>query len=284
VRRDNPHRLSRREALGALGGIVAAGSLDPSAWRAPRGAARRLDRIGVQLYTVRSEMQKSVERTLARVAELGYQEVEFAGYFNLPPTRIATLLTQNNLTSPSTHIDIRLMRSRLDSVLNDAEEVGHRYVTVPSIQASERTSEGYHRIADEFNRLGDALSKRGMTFAYHNHDFEFATVATMTGFDILIERTDPALVKFELDLFWIVKGGKDPAEYLSRHPGRFPIVHVKDMAADGSMVDVGAGRIDFPAIFAAAKGGIHHYFVEHDQPSDPFASIAASARHLRALR
>jgi sugar phosphate isomerase/epimerase len=104
-------------------------------------------------------------------------------------------------------------------------------------------------------------------------------------YDILLAASDPDLVKIELDLFWIVKGGGDPLAYFAKYPGRFPLVHVKDMSADGRMVDVGRGRIPFARIFAQRKAaGIRHFFVEHDEPADPFASITASYAYLRGLR
>jgi sugar phosphate isomerase/epimerase len=103
-------------------------------------------------------------------------------------------------------------------------------------------------------------------------------------YDILLESTDPSVVEFELDLYWITDGGGDPLAYFARWPGRFPLVHIKDKAADGRMVDVGAGRIDWKAILHRRKeAGIRHYFVEHDDPPDPFASVAASFDYLNRL-
>jgi sugar phosphate isomerase/epimerase len=156
---------------------------------------------------------------------------------------------------------------------------------VASLPAAERSSiDAYRRIADEFNRAGEAARAKGLTFAYHNHDFEFQPMDGTTGYDTLLEACDPALVAMELDLYWITHAGRDPLRYVRANPSRFPLVHVKDRAADGSMADAGAGQIDFPAIFAAAGGAIRHYFVEHDRPGDAFASIAASHRYLSSLR
>jgi sugar phosphate isomerase/epimerase len=152
------------------------------------------------------------------------------------------------------------------------------------VPPEERSSvDAARKLGEEFNRAGEAARTRGLTFAYHNHDYEFAPLGSTTCYDVLLATCDPKLVEFELDLFWITKAGKDPLTYLAQQPGRFPMVHVKDMAADGAMVDVGAGTIDFAKIFAAANGGIRHYFVEHDNPADPFGSIAASYAALAAL-
>jgi sugar phosphate isomerase/epimerase len=165
--------------------------------------------------------------------------------------------------------------------LDDAA-VGHKYVRGVG-PAEERSSVDAAPKLGRFQPGGEAARKRGMTFAYHNHDFEFVPLGSTTCYDVLLATCEPSLVEFELDLFWITKAGKDPLAYLAQQPGRFSMVHVKDMTADGSMVDVGAGTIDFAKIFAAANGGIKHHFVEHDNPSDPFASIAASYRALLAL-
>jgi sugar phosphate isomerase/epimerase len=275
--------LSRRDALKRLAGALAAGSVTPETARA--ATRLRLDRVGLQLYTVRGAMQTSVETTLARVAEIGYHEVEFAGYFGQSPAQLAALLKQTGLSAPSGHLGLDVMRTAWDRALDEAATIGHRYVVVAFLPPSERSSaDAYRRVAEEFNRAGEAAQAKGMTFAYHNHDFEFQPMDGTTGYDVLLETCDPAVVAMELDLYWIRKAGRDPLPYLRAHPGRFPLVHVKDMAADGSMADVGEGTTDFPGIFAAAAGEIRHHFVEHDHPADAFASITASYRHLAGLR
>lgn len=274
---------TRREALGRLSGFLAAGVAADHWWNAVGTA---VPRVGLQLYTLRTEMQKSVASTLARVAAIGYREVEFAGYFNHTPKAVAALLEQHGLTAPAAHVPIELMRTQWDQSLDDAAAVGHQWVVIPYIVEAERTADGYRRIADELDQAGARARARGLRLGYHNHDFEFAPLGNTTGFEILATRTTPSLVEFELDLFWTTKGaGRESIlAHFAARPGRFPLVHVKDMAADGSMVDVGAGTIDFRGIFANAKqGGIKHYFVEHDNPKDPFASVSASYRALSAI-
>ena len=124
----------------------------------------------------------------------------------------------------------------------------------------------------------------GLQFAYHNHDFEFVPTEGRLPYDVLLETTDPKLVQFEMDLYWITKGGQDPLTYFARWPGRIPLVHVKDSGGppDHKMMDVGAGTIDWKKIFAREdQAGIRHAFVEHDQPADAFASIKASCDYLK---
>jgi sugar phosphate isomerase/epimerase len=283
---------NRRDFLRRAGGVAMLGVFDLRAGGLPRTDDSRftvhdsLSRIGVQLYTVRNAMKENVERTLEQVARIGYKEVEFAGYFGRTPQQVRAQLDANGLTAPSAHsADLPTVRTRFAEVLETATIIGHRYVLCASLPRSEQTLDGYKRIAAEFNRAGEVAAKSGLVFGFHNHDEVFTPLGSTTGYDILLAETDPKLVAMQMDLFWIVKGGKDPLAYFAKYPGRFASVHVKDMAAGGAMVDVGAGQLPFAKYFAQSKqAGIRHYFVEHDEPADPFASIAASYRYLAALQ
>ncbi len=275
----------RREFLKIIGAAGLAGAdLVAGGCRAVP-ATRRLRRIGLQLYTVRSAMQHSVERTLERVVRIGYREVEFAGYFGRSPQQIRRALDDSGLTAPAAHVTLEAVETQWEATVDLAAAIGHRYLVVPWIAPAQRTSlDDYRSMAHRFNRVGERAEAAGLTFGYHNHDFEFEPLEGRIPWDVLLEETDPALVTLELDLYWITKAGGDPFRYFGEHPGRFPLVHVKDMAADGSMADVGAGTIDFAALFArSVQAGIRHYFVEHDNPADPFESLAASYGHLRDL-
>ncbi|NIM48517.1 MAG: TIM barrel protein [Gemmatimonadales bacterium] len=275
----------RREFLKTIGAASLAGAGLAATGCGVPSTARRLDRIGIQLYTVRSSMQDSVERTLERVAQVGYDEVEFAGYFGRSAQQIRRVLDDTGLSAPATHTPVETLENEWEAAVDVAAVAGHQYLVVASIAPANRTSlDGYRSMADRFNRVAERAKAAGLTFGYHNHDFEFEPLEGRMPWDVLLEETDPALVKLELDLYWITKAGGDPFKYLTEHPGRFPLVHVKDMATDGSMVDVGAGTIDFAALFArSGQAGIKHYFVEHDNPGEPFQSLAASYRYLRNL-
>jgi sugar phosphate isomerase/epimerase len=247
----------------------------------------KLERVGLQLYTVRRLMQQDVESTLAAVAGVGYREVEFAGYFNRSPLEIKAILDRHGLSAPAAHVPHTALRDGWRAVLDEARTVGHRYVIVAWMPEEERrTLEDYRRAAALFNRAGAEANAAGFRFAYHNHDFEFESLEGKTPYDVLLAETDPALVAMELDLYWITKAGRDPLAYIARHPGRFALVHVKDSAGppEHRMVDVGAGVIDFGRIFAEReRAGIRHFFVEHDNPADGVASIRASYEYLRQL-
>ncbi len=276
----------RRDFIWTVGAAALGIGLRPRAPSPyPLAPRRRLDRIGLQLYTVRDEMKKDVEATIARVAATGYTEVEFAGYFGRAPCDLRALLDHNGLSSPSSHISLAPDQWR--AALDAAAVVGHRYVVLAWIPAEERhTLDDYKRWAERLNHAGTEAKAAGLQFAYHNHDFEFTPVEGKLPYDILLAETDPKLVQLEMDLYWITKGGQDPLAYFARWPGRFPMVHVKDSMGppDNKMADVGAGKIDWKRIFAKEQqAGIKHFFVEHDQPADAFASIRASCEYLKRL-
>jgi sugar phosphate isomerase/epimerase len=278
-------RLFLRTTSQAAAGLCLA-RLSPAA---SAFARRKLTRIGMQLYMVRRQLEKDFEGTLKRVAELGYKEVEFAGYFNHPPKEVRAALDRYRLASPAGHVSLAALRGSLDEMIEAAHVIGHKYVLVAWLPEEERrTLDDYRRHADLFNRAGEQLKKAGVQFAYHNHDFEFATLEGRLPYDLLLERMDAGLVKLELDLYWIVKGGADPLKYFAKQPGRFHLLHVKDMDSTPRkyFTEVGRGVIDFKSIFAqASKAGVKHYFVEQDEtPGSPFDSLKISMDYLKRLR
>ena len=273
--------MDRRSFLGTITAATIMGSR--MSWAAADD--RKLDKIGVQLYSVRDLLKKDFEGTLAKVAAIGYREVEFAGYFNLSPQQVRAVLDRNGLAGVSGHVEYKLISGDLPKTLETAHTIGQTYLVCPFIDESMRTPDGWKRVTDTFNRTGEECQKAGIQFAYHNHDFEFKPENGQMPYDIILNNTDPKLVKMEMDLFWTVKGKQDPLTYFNRFPGRFCLVHVKDMKQSGEMTEVGSGSIDFKKIFAESeKAGIQHYFVEHDQPKDPLESIKASYEYLRKLR
>ncbi len=242
--------------------------------------------LGIQLYTLRSLMARDFEGTLATVAEIGYREVEFAGYFNRSPAQVRDALANAGLTAPATHISYELATGDAwGATLEAAATIGHDALIVPSLPGSLRASlDGFRRVADGLSRAGERAAAAGLRFGYHNHDFEFAPMDGRVPFDVLLEASDPDHVLIELDVFWATKGGADPIAYLNRQPGRVRWIHAKDMDASGAMVDIGAGRIDFAAIIrAGGAAGLEHVFVEHDTPADPLDTARAGYERLKAL-
>lgn len=246
----------------------------------------RLGSIGIQLYTVREEMKKDFEGTLEKIAALGYKEVEFAGYYDRTPDQVRAVLERNQLAAPATHISIEQLRSNLPKTIAAAKTIGHQYIICPWLDDVERIFlDDYRKHAALFNRVGAACRKAGIQFAYHNHEFEFESFDGQMPYDLLLKECDAELVKMELDLYWIARGGQDALAYFDNHPGRFPLVHVKDLERGGiRAVEVGQGSLNFGAIFAQSeKAGIKHYFVEQDEPADALANIKTSIEYLRNL-
>jgi sugar phosphate isomerase/epimerase len=276
--------FDRRQFLVATGATLASG-LGPFSAPPRSDYPSRIERPGIQLYSVRHLLDADFEGTLARLAELGYAEVEFAGLHGRTPAAIRTILDRTGLRAPSGHIAFEAVRNQPDQVIDEARILGHEFIVVAWIDADLRTPAGLTQVAELFNRTGDLARRSGLGFAYHNHDFEFKPVAGTLLYDRLLEETDPALVRLELDLYWIRKGGADPLAYFARYPGRFPMVHLKDMAADGRMVDLGMGVINWGAILSHHReAGIEHFFAEHDDPKDPLAFARNSVAFLRRLR
>ena len=281
-----------------LKGLLAAGCMGGHAWAAD--GSRVVP--GVQLYTVRNELQRDFNGTLTRIAALGYREVEFAGYFDKSPQTIRALLNDLGLAAPSAHVGERLLGPEAARVIDEAQAVGHRFLVFPWVaQEQWRDLDGWKRRAQAFNRAGELCRQAGMQFCYHNHHFEFASIQGQRPFDLLLADCDAALVKMELDVCWAVAARQDPLQLLRAHPGRFPMLHLKQLkalprinGADvlsmqmdealGLMTEVGPGVVDFPRLLAdAATRGVQHFFVEHDQAAMPMDSIEISLRNLRSI-
>ena len=276
--------MNRRTFLKTSGSAALGGLLTKSVFANP--TEKSLAKIGVQLYTVRSLMEKDFTGTLEKVAATGYKEVEFAGYYEQKPKNVKKLLDRLGLKAPSTHQGLAVFEQKMDWLVETAKVVGHEYVVCPWLSAEQRGSiDHYKKLAASFNKIGEACKKAGLQFAYHNHDFEFFTTDGQIPYDVLLAETDPKLVQMEIDLYWIIKAGYDPLSYFAKYPGRFALCHVKDMADEQKMVDVGKGKIDFAKIFAqSSQAGLKHYIVEHDQPENPLESITASCQYLKGLK
>lgn len=272
-------------AVGALPISQLVSSLARTATSAGRGSTR--PPVGLQLYTVRALMARDPEGALAVLAVAGVREVEFAGYFDRSPEVLRTLLDRHGLAAPSAHVPLPSTPAEWLPVFDAAEALGHRWLVIPWVGRDVRASlDGWRRLADALNDAGRRASAHNLRIAYHNHDFEFAITDGAMAYDVFVERLDASLVDLELDLYWAVKAGQDPQRMVADRPGRFPLWHLKDAgpAPQRAMMDVGAGAIDFAALFAAGEqAGLRHAFIEHDNPPDLMASVRASASALQQL-
>ena len=282
----------------AVGGVV----LGPTALRAAE-AARRAgvpDVLGIQLYTLRDVLPNDVNGVLEMLGRYGYGEVETAGYADREPTAFRAALGVHGLTAPSAHQMVAEVVEgsatmaeaglpTFDAALETTAAFGHDYFVIPWLPPDARPDrDGYLRLADLLNGLGERAQAAGVQLGYHNHDFEFETFGTdRPAYFDFVERLDPDLVVLELDLYWAVRAGYDPVEVFERYPGRFPLWHVKDGAGpEMDQTVVGAGAVDFERIFAASEtAGLRHAFVEADNPPDGSLAFAeASIEYLDDLR
>lgn len=288
----------RRDFLKASG-LLAAGAMT-SAYRFRLNDHYNKKKIGLQLYTLRDVIGKDLEGTLARVAKMGYNEMEVVGYsgstqfYNLSASAFGALLKKYDLTAPSGHYltgrpgMAGTINNGWEKAVADAAALGQQYMVCAFLFPDERkTLDDWKNLAEKFNRAGETCRKAGIQFCYHNHDFEFQKIdGNTTGFEWLLKNTDHQLVKMEMDLYWVTKAGSDPVKWFDQYPGRFPLWHVKDMdnTAQHNFTEVGNGTIDFKRIFAhASKSGMQHYFVEQDKcPGSPFDSIEKSIQYLKA--
>jgi sugar phosphate isomerase/epimerase len=284
-----------------LGGLAATGAVLSAKDLLAGSGERSLEAIGVQLYTVRQEMATDFEGTLARVAALGYKEVEFAGYFDRSPASVREILARHGLRSPSAHVDLAAFTDRLEQTIEASHTIGHELVVMPWLDEATRAQPGIDaRVAETLNRAGERAREAGIRVAYHNHNFEFVPSDGKTRFDRLMAAFDAQLVGVELDVCWAVAAGQDPVALFDRYPGRFPAVHVKGLTKvppDGPRADiakvipdlceVGATGdvVDWKAVFGhRSVAGIRHCFVEHDAPRVAIESLGRSIAYLRSLR
>ncbi|HYD51250.1 MAG TPA: sugar phosphate isomerase/epimerase, partial [Gemmatimonadaceae bacterium] len=191
--------------------------------------------------------------------------------------------------APASHLPLESLEGeRQARTLADAAAAGHEWVVVPWLApAARRTLDDWRRVAARLGAVAEAARRAGLSFAYHNHDFELAPVEGRVPLELLVAETDAALVKLELDVFWTVKGGADPLALYERWPGRIVMLHLKDStgAPAHRMVEVGAGTLDWRAILSrGAAQGVRHAFVEHDEPADAWGSVKASGEYLKQLR
>jgi sugar phosphate isomerase/epimerase len=243
-------------------------------------------RPGLQLYTVRDALGADMEGTLKSVAGVGYREVELAGLPGVTAQAMHASLRRHGLDAPSMHASYDRLRGDLDSVLEEARILGANHLVCPSVDAGERkTAADWKTVCQTLSRIGQVVRSHGLVLAYHNHDFEFVPFGDgTTPFHLLMTETDPRNVKLELDVYWVAKAGQDPVQYLMNGQDRIVLVHLKDLAADGSTVEIGSGVLDMERIVRAALiAGARHLFVEQDSSTDPLASIVASFRVLEQL-
>lgn len=251
--------------------------------------------LGIQLYTVRDAVSDNLEKALEKLAASGFTELEIYGYngtfFGRSRSEFQKILNNTGLRVISSHHTTGIMGPDKGTLLHDWEKsvedlsfIGSRYMVCSYLFPEERTPENYQKLPGLLERSGEVAKSGGIGFAYHNHDFEFEKMeGHQSVYDFILENSSPEHVKMELDLYWISKAGVDPLNYFEKHPGRFPLWHVKDMkAGNRDFTEIGNGTIDFKRIFGAKeKAGLKYWFLEQDSSDkDIFESIAISKKYI----
>ena len=299
----NRRKFITQSASLAIGGVIS------NSLFANQSFSFKARPLGLQLFTFFSTIDQDVPGTLKKIKDAGYSEIESAfsrkgGYYGMSAKEFDKMLRDMGLSWKSHHVTgapfrmpagakppvdadgkpisippMRNLRDNYREIIDELAEVKLPYLVCASTPID--TKDEVKVSTDVLNITAEAAKKSGITLAYHNHDKEFKTVEGIIPYDYFLSQTSAKVVKMELDLAWCLKGGADPVELFKKHPGRFPLWHVKDIDKDGKIQPVGKGILDFKPIFEAGKkAGVKHIFVEHDFPADAVASITESASYI----
>lgn len=267
--------------------IKTSGAFAIGSYLMPNGAKKTKD-VGVQLYSVRKELLEDAPGTLKMLSKIGYKELESArsikgNYYGLAPKEIKKIAGDLGMTVRSGHVGID--KDWLKSV-DDAAEAGQTYLICSSMPSRGQTIDNYQKTAEIFNKAAEDCKKRNLIFGYHNHEEEFQKVDGQVLYDILLQRTDPNLVKMEMDLGWLVVTGNDPFTYFQKYPNRFPLWHLKDMdLVKKHSVEFGKGGVDIKKLLKSGdQSGMKYYFVEQEEYSvNAIESLTDDMNYLKKL-
>jgi sugar phosphate isomerase/epimerase len=283
------HRRSFLRGLGAT--LVMPSALGCALRRSEARSAGRVDRVGIQLYTLRDAARANLEGTLGDIAAIGYREVELLDSmdnFGMPPAQLRQLLDRLQLRAPSTHIDTEALND-LPRLIGDAQTLGHEYVVVASlpVEQGRATLDDYRRWADRLNAAGETVRRAGLWLGFHNEAWDFKAIDGQVPYDVLVERTDPARVRLQLDTGNAAIGGSDPLAYMDRYHDRYWLFHIKDAPQLGAVHDteLGKGVVDFRRLLARAGSlaGKHVYVEQESYPGAPIDSVRRDYAYLSSL-
>lgn len=318
----------RRDFLRTATAFVAGNMLlSPFNSEALHPQGKGLKKIGVQLFSIPKVAEKDFAGAMKMVADIGYQEIELfgpysfsaqqdkdawsavtssvgfsgSGFFGLTAREVKQILDDNGLSVPSMHTGMASLQNAMGELAEAAHVLGSKYVILPSAPTPPDL-DGYRKRAEEFNRIGEDARKRDIRFAYHNHGNGLKAIEGTVPFELIMMETDPDLVFFEMDIYWMTAGGVDVSSYLDKYAGRFPLMHIKDMAqqvrfsGDGGdpsqwielfpyLANAGSGVLDLENILShAKKSGVEHFIVERDLAPDPEADLRESFSYLKAVK
>jgi sugar phosphate isomerase/epimerase len=290
----NRREFLKISALGAVG-MMALGNYACG----PRD--RKSYGVGLQLYTIRDAMAADVPGTLQKLSDLGFKYLELASYadgkfYGFAPLEFKKMADDLNMNVLSSHTQVEAAGITLDNAKKMADDhatLGVKFCVQPWINEPDRNIETYKKMIADWNQVGKIMKGVGIQFGYHNHNFEFANLdGVVPYYDVFLKEMDPDLITMELDLFWASKAGQDPVAMFNKYPGRFQLLHFKDMYHDEApffdvikddIAPVGAGVIDFKRILAAKKiAGMKYLFVEDDNQGNgkPFEALETSIFNL----
>lgn len=249
------------------------------------------NQIGIQLYTIRDLVKADFIGSMSKLAEIGYNTIETAGYkdrkfYGYFPREFREVVLDFEIEPLSSHSYVT--KENIEMTIEDTANTGMKYLVQPYLPEEARQSiDDYKKLADEFNKFGEFCKQSGLTFAYHNHAFEFDKMDGEIPYDVLLENTDPDLVTMQLDTYWMVYGGFEPVDYFDKFPGRFKLLHIKDMTEgkDRKSTEIGSGIIDFTEIFELKdKSGMECFFLEQEEfEMDEWKSLTQSFEYLKSL-
>ncbi|MCP5381163.1 MAG: sugar phosphate isomerase/epimerase [Kordiimonadaceae bacterium] len=278
--------MDRRKFIKTAAGASLASMAGMTGLMNSAASSGKISNYGVQLYTVRHLIAENMPRTIEQIAQMGFKEVE--AIINLGGTakEFRNALDQNGLKCVSRHMDpIQLELETLKSFIDDAHTIGQEYLILGWIPPEDRVRlDQYKSLVEKMNVASHMCKDAGIQFGYHHHDFEFVELDGELPYKILFGQTDPELTKIEMDFYWITYAGVDPFMLFDLYPGRFPMCHLKDMDKNRWFADVGKGTVDFERYLSRiSQAGFKHFFVEHDEPEDPLATIRYGLESMKKL-
>ncbi len=245
-------------------------------------------RYGVQLYSFREAMAKDALGTLKQIASIGIKEIESARsneghYYGLSPQDMKKACDDLGMKLVSGHVHLD---ENFEKTMEEAVASGQEYLICSSMPTNGQNVDNYKRVTEEFNKAGEACEKLGIHFGYHNHEYEFESNQGQVLYDVLMDNTEPNLVHMELDLGWVIVGGKNPLDYFKKYPGRFPLWHLKDMdMTKKESTEFGKGGLDIHTMMQNQEAsGVKHIFIEQEEyASTPLESMKHNMAFLKNL-
>ena len=283
--------MKRNEFLKLSGGLALAGLASKSGLASFGGEAAKLKNFGIQLWSVRDDLAKDPKGVLKQLASYGYKQIEsFEGdkgiFWGMTNKEFKSEMDQLGMKIISSHCDIN---KDFEKKAADAAAIGMKYLICP-YKGPQKDLDAFKKFADEFNQKGEICKKNGIRFAYHNHDYSFAAMNGEMGQDVMMKNTDPKLVDFEMDMYWVVTAGQNIEAWLKKYPNRFRLCHVKDRkkgtTEKDASCDLGTGSIDYPKILKGAKkAGVQYFIVEQEKwdGTTPLQAAATDAKYMKTL-